>query len=560
MPDTYSSYEELAAAEIENVAYERRTVLNSSIPYTSIAIHGGGIEGGSGEAAKEVAAGLMDYYEFAGILPSDNARLHVTSTNFDEPICQGLVAASQRTMSFHGYVGDGSATIALGGLDDVFGAEIQSRLVAAGFNVINAPQEIGGDNPNNICNENAIHAGVQLELSRPLRESFFPGNTTARKVRDSGARTPRFWAFVNAIRQAVFDHVGSQKPPRFTSDCTAEYSARIVDRGGATVADATDLVAVEWNRLLNDTSTASVTVAPDADCCQKLGNVRSWRHSLYIYRNGIYVWGGPVLNVEWRDGEVEVFAGDISAWLARRVPHQSMAFPETSDIADIAVALIDDGFAPDDPGHFAVKVANAKTYGSREYVKNVGQTFDHLQDLSETGIDFTVYGSSVFILPDAFSQTIGSLSDEDLPEGLAVVEDGTSLTTRWVVAGGSNHDIIGEAGGKDAYYGLLERYAEQTTIKTVGAANAAALAKLNASDVAPVFIDTREVTLSPEAPISVASLVPGWSLNVSTTSTCRDITQQLKIVGLKVTMESNDTDQGTEKVAVQVAVTGADRG
>lgn len=559
MPDIYPDYESLAAVEIEGVAYERRTVLNSTIPWTSIAIHGGGIEGGSGEAARAVAAGLMNHYEFAGILSSDNGRLHITSTHFDEPIAQGLVADSDRTMSFHGYVGDGSQTVALGGLDKILGARIQARLTAAGFNVINAPQEISGDNPDNIANENRIKAGVQLELSRPLRESFFPGNTTARKVRDSGARTPRFWAFVNAIRAAVIDMVGGQKPPRQVGDCEAQYTARVVDRGGATVADCTDLVSVKWERVLNDTSTATVRIVPDGDCCQQLGNVRVWRHSLLIFRNGLYVWGGPIIAPEWRDGEIELQAADISAWLARRVPHQDLVFPDTTYTGTIAEALIDDGFDPDDPGHTVTQMSGTKTFQARTYQQNVGQTFDHLQDLAETGIDFTVYGSTFYVLPDSFSQSIGSLTDEDMPQGLSVAEDGTTLTTRWVVAGGQNHDVIGSAGGPDAYYGLLERYSEQTTITTVTAANAAAASKLSATDVAPVFIDTREVTISPEAPIDVASLVPGWSLDISTTATCRDITQRLKITGVSVTLESNGTEQGTEQVQVQVAVTGADR-
>lgn len=560
MPDTYASYADLAAHEQEGQAYVRRTVLNPTLNWTSIAIHGGGIEGGSGEAARAVAAGLMNHYEFAGILPSDNGRLHITSTHFDEPIAQGLVAASDRTLSFHGYVGDGSATVALGGLDDVLKAEVQSRLTAAGFNVITAPQEISGDDPDNIANENRILAGVQLELSRPLRESFFPGNTTARSVRDSGARTPRFWAFVNAIRQAVFDHVGGQKPATTPGNCEAQYGAKIVSRSGATVADATDLVGVQWTRLLNDTSTAKVTVVPDADCCHQMGNVRSWAHSLLIFRNNLFVWGGPILNVDWSDGEVEVMAADISAWLARRVPHSALTFSDQVDVSDIAKALIDDGFAPDDPGHSVSIPANSGVKSGRTYTQNVGQTFDHLQNLTKSGIDFTVVGSQFIVLPDAFSQAIGSLTDEDLPEGLVVSEDGTSLATRWVVAGGDNHDVVGSAGGKDAYYGLLEIYSEDTTIKTVAAAESAAAARLSATDVAPVFIDTREVTISPEAPVEVASLIPGWSLDISTTATCRDITQRLKIVGVSVSFESSDADQGSEKIQVQVAVTGADRG
>lgn len=341
--------------------------------------------------------------------------------------------------------------------------------------------------------------------------------------------------------------------PIETGSCAVHYAARIVDRFGAVVADANVLTTVEWTRILNDTSTARVVVKPDGDCCEQMGNVRSWGHSLYIYRNGQPVWTGPVLAVDWRFGEVEINAGDISAWLARRVPHQNKTLSNT-DISEIARFLIEDGFAPDDPGHSVNVVAPAAVKGGRTYSVNVGQTLDHLMDLADSGIDWTVLGDQFIILPDNWNQSIGNLTDGDMPQGLVVAEDGTSLITRWVVAGGNNHDQVGEAGGLDPFYGLLERYTEQTSVVDPAAATAAAQARLGASNVAPVFIDTQEVTISPDAPISIARLTPGWSLDIATISTCRDISQRLKITGVKVAM----TESGVEQVQVQVAISGAD--
>ncbi|MGV9803955.1 poly-gamma-glutamate hydrolase family protein, partial [Mycobacterium sp. NPDC003449] len=105
MADLYASYTALAAAQVEGVDYERRSVPVTGSRWCSIAIHGGGIEPGSGEAARAVGAGLMSHYEFAGIKAANNSDLHVTSTNFDEPTCQSLVTGSLRCLSFHGYAG-----------------------------------------------------------------------------------------------------------------------------------------------------------------------------------------------------------------------------------------------------------------------------------------------------------------------------------------------------------------------------------------------------------------------------------------------------------------------
>lgn len=338
------------------------------------------------------------------------------------------------------------------------------------------------------------------------------------------------------------------------------HTALIADRSGATVTHANLLTEVEWSRVLDDTSAARVVINPDGDCCERLGRVRSWRHELMIYREGAFVWGGPILQVEWSLGQVEMWAGDLTSWLARRVPHRSMSFGD-SDLTDIGTWLIEDGFAPDDPGHSVQVVAPAGVRGARRYVKNVGQTLDHLTDLAETGLDFTAVGDTIVLLPETHAASVGHLSDADMPEGLVVAEDGTALGTRWVVAGAEDGDVLGEAGGRDPYYGLLERYLEQTSIPDDASATAAARSKLRSSLPVPVFIDTERVTLSPEAAIDVPKLVPGWALGITSAQTCRTITQRLKIIGVKVAEDGgSDSTPGSESVQVQVAATGAEAG
>lgn len=336
------------------------------------------------------------------------------------------------------------------------------------------------------------------------------------------------------------------------------HTARIIDRGGGTITDANVLTAVRWQRTLDDTSTARVVIAPEGDCCERLGHVRAWRHSLAIYRDSTLVWTGPITQVEWRHGLVEIFASDITAWLARRVPHRDMEFANV-DLMEIAQALIADGFAPDDPGHQVQVVGPAGVRGSRSYIRDVGQTLDHLLDLSETGIDLTAVGATIVLLPEDHQAVIGRLSDEDFPEGLVVAEDGASLGTRWVVAGDDDGDVLGTAGGAHDYYGLLERYLEQSSIPDDASATAAAAAKLRASLPVPVFLDTQQVTLSPQAAVDVSALVPGWCLDITSAQTCRVISQRLKVVGVTVEEDGGaGDDPGGESVQVQVAVTGAE--
>ncbi|MGW1539737.1 hypothetical protein ACWCPM_05575 [Streptomyces sp. NPDC002309] len=123
------------------------------------------------------------------------------------------------------------------------------------------------------------------------------------------------------------------------------HTAVIADRTGAPISPATTLTEVEWLRLLDETSTARVVINPDGDCCEALGRVRSWRHNLLIYRDGQFVWEGPIITPTWSLGQLEIRAADIGAWLDRRVVHETIQFGG-SDLADIATWLIGDAFAP----------------------------------------------------------------------------------------------------------------------------------------------------------------------------------------------------------------------
>lgn len=336
------------------------------------------------------------------------------------------------------------------------------------------------------------------------------------------------------------------------------HQARIIDRSGATIAEADVLAEVEWTRELDEFSSGRVLINPSGDCCDHLRRVEPWRHELHIFRDGAPVWNGPIIQPEWSAGQVEIFAADILAWLDRRVPHQSITFGDT-DLTDIATWLIEDGFQPDDPGHELYVVGPSGVSGGRSYTINVGQTGDHLRDLAETGLDFTAVGRTIILLPETYTGSIGRLTDSDFPDGLVIGQDGSNLITRWIVAGDENSGVMGEDGGADPYYGLLERYEEQTSIKTQASAIAAARSKRRASVPAPIFIDTRQVTISPDAAVDVAKLVPGWCLDITSQATCRTVTQRMKIVGVKVS-EGGGTgaNPGGESVQVQLAASGAE--
>ncbi|MCM1967787.1 poly-gamma-glutamate hydrolase family protein [Streptomyces sp. G1] len=203
----YPNWAALAAAEKEGSDY-RITTNGKFTELSHIAIHAGGIEPGSGELAKAVAAGKPDHALFCmeGLKSADNGSLHITSTHFDHPTCLKVQAAASRTISYHGYSGDEEVTH-IGGLDIELGALIGARLLAAGFQVdFNPSEDIAGVKQDNIANRNRARAGVQLELTRGMRNAFFPdGKAGAADRNDPAKRTPTFARYVAAVQAAIAD-------------------------------------------------------------------------------------------------------------------------------------------------------------------------------------------------------------------------------------------------------------------------------------------------------------------------------------------------------------------
>ncbi|MEV6301929.1 poly-gamma-glutamate hydrolase family protein [Actinoplanes sp. NPDC051861] len=233
MADVYGSNSELYTdpALAEGVDYARRfrrhAVFDDSeaggVAYPDtvvVALHGGGIEPGTSElclaiagyhpAGGESGGAVLDYWIFEGIRAVGNAVLHVTSVHCDDPVAVATVAGSRRTVSLHGctpeqarVAGTGNeAAVLVGGRDAGLKAGLLAAYCAAGFQAIDADRvpELNGDEPENITNRNLSGAGVQLELTTPLRESMFEVNTRSGR-KDSTRQS--FWDFVGATRAVL---------------------------------------------------------------------------------------------------------------------------------------------------------------------------------------------------------------------------------------------------------------------------------------------------------------------------------------------------------------------
>jgi phage replication-related protein YjqB (UPF0714/DUF867 family) len=164
-----------------------------------VALHGGRIEPGTSEIAEAIAGPDFSFYAFEGAKARHNGRLHITSTCFDEPRCLNLVANAERVVTIHGE-DSRDKIVFLGGRDADALTRLRGTLERREFCVrIHRSPGLRGLDELNICNRGTRRAGIQLELSRGLRRSFFRSLSTA----GSAARTERFYEFVAAVREAI---------------------------------------------------------------------------------------------------------------------------------------------------------------------------------------------------------------------------------------------------------------------------------------------------------------------------------------------------------------------
>jgi phage replication-related protein YjqB (UPF0714/DUF867 family) len=179
--DKYSSFEELQCHETLDEDYTL-SLRDAGSRVTIIAPHGGKIEPRTSDLAKRIAGGNYNFYCFEGIKGKDNASLHITSHRFDEPGAIKLVSKSELVVVVHACTGT-AGLVHIGGLNKKLGRMIARELQDRDIGVSNDHPRFQGSNPDNICNRGATGIGVQLEVTRDLRDDLQKVKVIARAVR-----------------------------------------------------------------------------------------------------------------------------------------------------------------------------------------------------------------------------------------------------------------------------------------------------------------------------------------------------------------------------------------
>lgn len=166
--DRYSNFKELERDQKLDKDF-KLSLRDVGSRVTIIAPHGGKIEPRTSDLARLIAGDNYNFYCFEGIKDKDNACLHITSHRFDEPGAVKLISKSRVVVAVHACTGE-AGLVHIGGLNKKLGNMIANELRNRAINVSDEHPRFQGSNPDNICNRGATGIGVQLEVTRDLRD------------------------------------------------------------------------------------------------------------------------------------------------------------------------------------------------------------------------------------------------------------------------------------------------------------------------------------------------------------------------------------------------------
>jgi hypothetical protein len=301
--------------------------------------------------------------------------------------------------------------------------------------------------------------------------------------------------------------------------------------------------SVRYGRVLDDTSSGSVTAG--AGCCGDVLRdvIRPWSHTLAIARVGDgRVWSGPLVNIRDTDEGITFDARDLSAWLDHRRVHD-LHVHTLEEPTSIYESLWDDAMAPDPIENYSLSITPGTATADREVLPEQNRLAgDELRELGRTGVDWTVVDRVHYVAAEEIvADPIGLFIDEHFLSPPEVEMDGTVQANDWVVSGAGGgaegDEIAGAASSTPGAEGLLESVASESGILDVTSADDAAATRLARSEVAPVFV--REGTLTAGAPVSMAQLIPGARARLSLSGRCLRVDATQRLLSVQVDVSRN---------------------
>lgn len=364
------------------------------------------------------------------------------------------------------------------------------------------------------------------------------------------------------------------------------YEVYFKTRGGTTnVCASQNTTHISFNRTLNDTSTATISVTTNGvseECCRCYSEIRPWKHEMAIYRDNQLVWIGPITHIIHRQGglTIDFTAKDLSAWFDKRwinLPGTDYDV-EDVDIRDVFQFLISNAYNQG-PWNMSWNLQNTGIPISKFYpgyfppdrwgglYSKIG---DEIRDLTRSGIDWTIINRQMVAgnleTGDPNSRPLMFTDEvwETIPD-IPIVGDG--MATQVGVAGGMGgyygyvDDQMWIQRPNDSYrteYGVLQEFYQEDTLDeedTTIQPNAVTQNAHGRREIkkAP-FMSITGGTLSSQAPFDFSDLVPGTRAELRLGQSCLQLSDSYRIYSLSVSVDS----ESGESVNVELSPIGVE--
>jgi hypothetical protein len=315
----------------------------------------------------------------------------------------------------------------------------------------------------------------------------------------------------------------------------------LVTRGGGQVITEINPDSGSFNRRLDTTTAAALTATVSGDdlrsCCDEFTEAYAWATELLIIRDGRDQWAGPVTNLVFGYGTVEVEASDLTAWWDRRVLPNECHLDQ--DLSDIFLDYHNDAMAPDPSPNIVISATRTGITGRRQVLaEDYDYASDHILELTRTGLDFTAFGRTVIVGGEEVpTDPIVTLTDEDWITPPTVQERGNEQATEVVVRGNSERGKFRATASDQDYidfYGLVVRVFNEGEIRDQTSLQVAADTRLDLLKDPLFIVPPQNAGLRTTAPITLSELVPGARVRVDTSATCRKLVRDFRLEEVKV--------------------------
>lgn len=334
--------------------------------------------------------------------------------------------------------------------------------------------------------------------------------------------------------------------------CAGDYNVLVTTRTGTQNLGELPINALSWSRVQDDTSEATVTVPTVGrqECCDLLSRMRAWGCEIHLYRDGSEVWSGPLITGAHAPTQTVLTARDVLAWGDKRGNRTAVDYSVTgADLSEIAQAALSAAFLLDDPNLLRyLVVRDTGITGQRTYAAMAQYVGDILRDLAGSGLDYTALGRSIVLSGEGSLGRTSVLTEAHFLVDLQVVEDGLSAATNTTVVG---QGVVG-TGGAPGPYGQLDYIVFESNIIDQASADAAAALLAAEGWPTPLYVTVPDgARLAPDAPVTIADLVPGVYIPITVTNTCRPVSTAMRLTKVGITFSPD----GGESVAITTVPT-----